>query len=163
MNTKQAETVVELASQGFHKEALSLARAYIDTTDLESREVLASDDALSHLNSVLHKILSPFMRDGILGKILGGIAQRMFSIKLTASAIKSIIFKTTLILTTVVAIISPFLLYLLVQKVEEHAKNTNWVPRNVSYNPAQQKAVYATMVEDNLRDLKQKVQRMMNQ
>jgi len=163
MNKEQAEMVVALATQGFHREALSLVeQGRADTVDLESREVLASSDALQHLKAMLYKVLTPFASEGVLGKILNGIAQRMFSIKLTAAAIKSILVKITLILLSVIGVIAPILLYMLVQKVEEHAKQTNWMPRNRSYNPQKQKEVYSTMVEDNLRDLKQKVRQVMS-
>jgi hypothetical protein len=156
LNKAQLEAVVELAQDGFAQEALYLAQAYSEPTEVVAgSEVVAMPSAVKFVKSMLQSILIK-LNIGSISKLISRVASALFSQELDKQQVKAIAMKYVKIMMLVVAIIAPILIYLVLKARGAAGGGTQQLPGGGN-DPA---LPYIGMAQDNLAELKLAIQRL---
>jgi hypothetical protein len=159
LNKAQLEAVVELAQDGFPQEALYLAQAYSEPTEVVAgSEVVAMPSAVKFVKSMLQSILIK-LNIGSISKLISRVASALFSQELDKQQVKAIAMKYVKIMMLVVAIIAPILIYLVLKArgATPGDEGEGGALPGGGNDPA---LPYIGMAQDNLAELKLAIQRL---
>ena len=158
MNKKQAEMVVELIQEGFVDEAMVLARTYTSDTSIleEDNEKIASSNAVKQVKALLKK----FLPIRILESIIKRISTTLFPRE--SLDLKKVMQKTIMVVSSILSILAPYILMqlFLAGMQAGSGKERKQVNKEKQDRYNREAKVYQSMVSDNLRHLKKKINKM---